>query len=136
MSTSTVSLPVVQPRPKIPMTLIEAIATEEGFYAPIGPAGPNRPQRNNNPADLEWKPWMKECMSLNGDPRFAVFPSVAWGFTALRKLLQFPLYKGKTISQAINTFAPGVENDTKTYVLRVCAWMEQTPDTVIDDLLG
>lgn len=116
------------------MTFIEAIATQEGFYA----RGliPNRPQRNNNPGDLEWHPWMKACGSNVGDPRFAVFDTPAEGFTALRTLLEKPLYKGKTISQVINIFAPGNENDTKVYILNVCSWCERTPDTVIDGILG
>ena len=115
------------------MTLIEAIAHEEGFYAD-GP--PNRPQRNLNPGDLEWHPWMRAFGSHVGDPRFAIFPSAEQGFAALKHLLQLPLYKGKTIAQAIWIFAPGSENNTQAYVRNVCSWTEQQPDTVIDGILG
>jgi hypothetical protein len=136
MSTSTVPLPTVLPRPRVPMTLIQAIALEEGFYAQDPSGYLNRPQRNFNPGDLEFKPWMKQFGADGGDPRFAIFPNAEQGFNALRKLFQFPLYSGKTISQAINIYAPGNENDTHTYILRVCAWCEQTPDTIIDGILG
>lgn len=119
--------------PTVPLTLIQAIAREEGFYA-AGP--PNRPQRNCNPGDLEWRPWMVSFGSTKGDPRFAIFPSVDLGFQALRHLLGFPMYKGKTISQTVGIFAPGNENNTRQYLLNVLAWTEKQPDTVIDDILG
>jgi hypothetical protein len=120
--------------PDIPYTLLQAIAREEGFYDED--VIPNRPQRNNNPGDLEWRPWMTTYGSMEGDPRFAIFPSADLGFQALRHLLQFPLYKGKTISQAISIFAPGNENNVQSYVLNVCSWTEQQPNTVIDGILG
>lgn len=119
--------------PATPLTLIQAIAHEEGYYAD-GP--PNRPQRNKNPGDLEWHPWMEQFGSGMGDPRFAIFPTEKQGFDALRHLLQLKLYKGKTISQAINIFAPGNENNTAAYIRNLCAWCEAEPDTVIDGILG
>lgn len=119
--------------PAVPCTLLEAIARQEGFYAE-GP--PNRPQRNNNPLDLEWHMWMVSYGSTQGDPRFAIFPEPQQGFEAGRHLFTLPLYRGKTISQAINLFAPGNENDTKVYILNVCAWTEKTPDTIIDGIVG
>lgn len=120
--------------PTVPYTLLQAIAREEGYYAED--VIPNRPQRNNNPGDLEWRPWMTTYGSSSGDPRFAIFSSEDLGFQALRHLLQFNMYKGKTISQAISIFAPGNENNVQQYVLNVCSWTEQQPDTVIDGILG
>ena len=35
------------------MTVLEAMAHEEGFYKPG-----DRPARNNNPLDLEFEPWV------------------------------------------------------------------------------
>lgn len=120
-------------RPPAPMTLPQAIALEEGFYAD-GP--PNRPQRNLNPGDLEWHPWMKAFGAMVGDPRFAIFPTADQGFAALLHLLQLPLYRGKTVAQAIGQFAPGNENDTRSYISHVCSWCEVTPDTIIDGILA
>lgn len=115
------------------MTLPQAVACEEGFYDD-GP--PNRPQRNRNPGDLEWHPWMIQFGSRGGDPRFAVFPSSDEGFAALLHLLQFPLYRGKTVTEFVNTFAPSNENDVGQYVRNLCAFCECTPDTVIDTILA
>lgn len=119
--------------PTIPYTLPEAIARMEGWY---DTGVPNRPQRNLNPGDLEWHPWMASFGAVKGDPRFAIFPSADQGFAALRHLLQFPLYKGKTISQAIEVFAPSTENNTSAYIGAVCAWCEAQPDSIIDGYLG
>jgi hypothetical protein len=125
------------PRPPYPMTLIQAIAVEEGMYVQPGePEYPTRPQVNNNPCDLEWHQWMTTYGSTKGDPRFAIFPTVEMGFSAARHLFGFPLYRGKTISQALSIFAPGNENDLRQYILNVCSWTEQQPETVIDGILG
>ena len=115
-----------------PMTLLEAIATEEGFYV-----AHSRPQRNNNPGDLEWRPWQARFGgSFGTDPRFAIFPNPDLGFQALKHLLGFPLYKGKTIAQFAAEFAPAGENDTNQYVLNICSFTGHPPDTIIDGLLG
>lgn len=121
-------------KPPTPMTLLQAMATEEGFYA--DGAVQNRPQRNNNPLDLEWHPWMEQFGAAEGDPRFAIFPDEGQGFAAARHLFGFGLYKGKTISQVIPLFAPSTENDTNQYVRTVCSLTEQQPDTIIDGILG
>jgi hypothetical protein len=119
--------------PSIPYTFLQACAREEGFYAE-GP--PNRPQRNNNPLDLEWHPWMMPFGASHGDPRFAVFGTADEGFACARHLFGFAMYKGKTIAEAISSFAPGNENDTASYIAHVCAWCEQSPETIIDGILG
>jgi len=61
--------------------LARAIAKEEGFFDPIGPKGPNRPQRNHNPGDLrcEWFPYP------NDPGGFVVFPNDETGWAALRQ---------------------------------------------------
>jgi hypothetical protein len=103
-------------------TLLQAIATEEGFYV----AG-SRPQRNANPGDLEWGGEAKEFGATHGDPRFAVFPDSTTGWKALKRWLSIPAkfdasgslvggYLGATLEQAINRFAPPVENDTDGYL--------------------
>jgi hypothetical protein len=117
--------------PTIPYTLIQAIAREEGYYV-FG----SRPQRNANPGDLEWHPWMQRFGSKAGDPRFAIFPNEDEGFDALRHLLGFPIYKGKTIAEFVPIFAPSTENDVQRYLMNLVAWTEQQPDTVIDGILG
>jgi hypothetical protein len=119
-----------------PMTLIHAVARMEGYYVPG-----SRPNRNNNPGDLEYHSWMS---SLGGklEPdtatqkgRFAIFPSEDQGFTALKMLFSFPLYKGKTLTEVFNTYAPQGENLTNEYLENVCEWTGASPDTIIDTLL-
>lgn len=116
------------------MTLIEAIARMEGFYS-LTPA-PNRPQRNNNPGDLEWGEFSRDQGAVKGDPRFAIFPTAAEGWAALYALLSGPDYAPLTIEAAINKFAPPIENDTMRYVDLVCVWVNCAPDEIVADVLG
>jgi hypothetical protein len=123
--------------PTIPYTLLQAIARQEGWYVQPGePDYPTRPQRNANPGDLEWHPWMTRFYSTGGDPRFAIFPNADEGFAALRHLLGFPIYKGKTIEEFVPIFAPSTENDVQVYIDNLCAFTEQQPGTVIDGIIG
>ena len=115
----------------MPLTLLEAIATEEGFYVLH-----SRPNRNNNPGDLEWRPWQEGFGASRGDPRFAIFPTPQLGFAALKHLLGFPIYKGKTIMEFASTFAPSDENDTRQYAENIVKWTGASLDTVIDGMLG
>lgn len=104
---------------------MEAIARQEGFNAPG-----TRPARNNNPGDIEWGKFTQAHGAIYGDPRFAVFPSPAAGFAAMRALLQ-SAYVGLTVEAALNKWAPPCENQTNVYVDRVCEWTGLTPSTVL-----
>jgi hypothetical protein len=108
------------------MTLLQAIAHEEGFYK-LG----DRPYRNDNPGDLIWGNEAKAFGATHGDPRFAVFPDAHTGWLALQRWLSVPAkydalgglvggYLGATLEQVINRFAPPVENDTESYLFAVC----------------
>jgi hypothetical protein len=119
--------------PTIPYTLLQAVARMEGWYD-VGP--PNRPQRNFNPCDLEWRPWMTRFYSTHGDPRFAVFPNADEGFAAARHLFGFPIYKGTTIEEFVPIFAPATENNVRVYIANLEAWTERPGNTVIDGILG
>ena len=115
------------------MLLLEAIAKQEGFYDTL----PNRPKRNNNPGDLEWRPWQAAFHGSHSiDPRFTKFDTVVDGFRALQHLLTFPAYFGMTLKQVFNTYAPPVENQTNVYLSNVCKWTSLTPETILThDLL-
>ena len=113
------------------MNFLEAVAREEGFYI----AG-TRPQRNNNPGDIEFGKFTQAHGATAGDPRFAIFPDHDSGFAAMRSLFQSGGYKGLTVSQALNRWAPPVENQTNVYITNVCTWTGLTADTVIDDLVN
>jgi hypothetical protein len=113
------------------MTFLTAVAREEGFYV-VG----TRSQRNNNPGDIEWGKFTAAHGAINGDPRFAIFPDAATGFAAMKALFQGPAYKGLTVAEALNKWAPGLENDTQKYIQNVCSWVPCQPTDVIDGLLG
>lgn len=119
------------------MTFLEAIAREEGFYTEG-----SRPQRNHNPGDLVFCTESIHFGATGGDGRFAIFPSEAVGWDALRRWLSVPAkfdpsgdlvggYLGATVRQVINRFAPPYENETQAYVRNVCAWAEVQPDDVV-----
>ena len=115
--------------PLLPMTLPEAIAREEGFYVLN-----SRANRNNNPGNIEYGAFARAHNATHGDPRFAVFPTVDDGFKCLVSLLSNH-YKGLTIVETINKWAPPIENNTNNYIMSVCSWMEVRPDTIIDNYL-
>ena len=125
------------------MRLSEAIAHIEGFYSKYGADGkpltsPNRPQRNNNPGNLEFHGWMQSYGATLetgvSKPRFAAFPSVANGFAALDALLAMH-YASMTVQDAINKFAPPVENNTSKYVNEVCRLVGCSPTDLVKDVM-
>jgi hypothetical protein len=119
-----------QPLPAIPHSFLQAVAREEGFYL-----ANTRPQRNNNPGDIEFGKFTQAHGATAGDPRFAIFNSADDGFACMRSLFQSAGYKGLTVSQALNRWAPPVENQTNAYIANVCKWTGATPDMVIDGIL-
>ncbi len=112
------------------MSFLEAIAREEGFYK----AG-TRPNRNNNPGDIEWGKFTQAHGATHGDPRFAVFPDATTGFSAMRALFQSSGYKGLTVEAALNRWAPPVENQTNAYIANVCLWCGCKSTDIIDPLV-
>jgi hypothetical protein len=112
------------------MNFLQAIAREEGFYA-LG----SRPQRNLNPGDIEAGRFAQAHGAVGSDGRFAKFPTADAGFEAMKALFQAPTYKGLTVAQALNRYAPPVENQTNAYIANVCEWASCKPDDVIDGLL-
>lgn len=125
------------------MTILQAMARQEGFGVPGA-----RPTVNNNPLDLEFGPEASEFGATGTDGRFAIFPDAETGWNAGRRWLSVPArfdanrnlvggYMGATIEQAINRFAPPVENETSAYVQNVCKWTGLTPTTILTpQLLG
>lgn len=79
--------------------------------------------RNNNPGNIEWgDPWQGlRPVNERSDPRFCQFVSPAYGIRALaRTLITYQdKHNIRTVSAAINRWAPPVENDTGAYVRAV-----------------
>ena len=119
-------------------TLLQAIAREEGFYAPG-----SRPSRNCNPGDLNFEPWEEsfgaklETPLGSEEARFACFPSVTEGFAAMRHLL-LTEYAGLTLEAALNKWAPPSDgNDTSAYLASVSEWTGMSANTILTaDLIG
>ena len=111
------------------MTLLEGMAKMEGFGRPNA-----RPTKNNNPGDLEYGPFAKAHGAIGTDGRFAIFPDPATGFSAMRALLQTK-YGGMTLEDALNKYAPPVENQTNVYLKDVCSFVGCQPTDIIDNLL-
>lgn len=108
-----------------PLTFMQAVAREEGFNVQG-----SRPNRNNNPGDIEYGRFTKSHGATGGDPRFAVFPDASTGFNAMRALLQ-SAYLGLTVEQALNKWAPPAENDVSAYLKNVLSWTGMAADTVL-----
>lgn len=107
--------------------LADAIAHEEGFYV----AG-SKPQRNNNPGDLEHAPGEIHIgMDLIGR-----FVDVATGWWALETQLEKFARRKLTLQQAIYVFAPPTENNSARYLADVCAFGDWTPGTTVADALA
>ena len=112
------------------MTLLEGMAKMEGFGKPG-----TRSTNNNNPGDLEYGPFAKAHGATGTDGRFAIFPTVDSGYAAMRALLQ-EKYAGLTLEEALNIYAPPVENNTNLYLKDVCSFVGCSPTDSIDTLLG
>lgn len=111
------------------MNLLAAMARQEGFLV-----HGTRPQRNNNPGDLEFHPWMLAFGATGGDPRFAIFATVEQGYSAFLETLN-RYYRGKTVQEMLDDWAPPKENNTNIYLQHVCEWVPCKPTDVIDPFL-
>lgn len=118
----------------LPMLFPDAIAREEGFYK----AG-SRAQRNNNPGDIEWGKFAIAHGATHAEQpqgRFAVFPTAAIGRECLIALINSVGYKGDTVEQFFNRYAPSFENQTNRYTSDVCAWCECKSTDLVSVLMS
>ena len=98
------------------LTFMHAMAKMEGF----GASPTNIPTRRNNPGDIEEGRFAQSHGALPSDGnRFAAWPTPDAGFAAMRALLT-SAYLGLTVHDALNKWAPPVENDTSAYEAFVC----------------
>jgi hypothetical protein len=95
---------------------------------------PDRPQRDNNPGDIEFGNWAIRHGALRGDPRFAVWPNIDQGWHALIDLLNEE-YSNLTITQLVSKYAPAVENDDNIYVQNMCKWIPAKPTDLVRQYL-
>jgi len=110
----------------VPMTLMEAMARQEGFLVPG-----SLPQRRNNPGDVEEGRFAREHGALATDGhRFAAWPTPEAGWAAMRALL-VEGYVGLTVAQALDKWAPPEENDDGAYLRDVLEWTGLRADTIL-----
>ena len=141
-------------------TLMEAMAAEEGFYK----AG-TRPQRNNNPGDIDWSDFAHAHgatrQEVGAFGRFAYFPTVELGFACMKALLSVPAvfrmnadgtvwrwpgtqqrfiergYLGATIAEALFHWAPPSDgNNVSAYLAGVLEMTGLQAGTLVAECLG
>lgn len=79
-------------------------------------SGGTRAWRNNNPGNIRDGEFARRVGAIGAAGGFAVFPDYETGLKALAALLRTETYRRLTLGQAINRYAPPVENDTGAYV--------------------
>lgn len=121
--------------------LAHAIAKEEGFFDPIGPDGPNRPQRNHNCGDL--RNWPGYPTDAGG---FSIFPDDETGWAKLREDIEH--HAARFPSQTLPVFISGDgkpdgwpgyapasdHNDPAAYGAALCRAVGCTPATTFEEL--
>ena len=108
------------------LTLLEAMAREEGFLVPG-----SLPQRRNNPGDIEEGRFAQAHGAMPTDgSRFAAWATPEAGYAAMRQLITVA-YLGLTLEAALAKWAPPVENDTGKYLKNVLAWTGMEAQTVL-----
>lgn len=105
-----------------PNEISAVIETGPGFLVVQRPDGSvqrlqgSRNWRNNNPGNIEAGAYARSMGAIGTDGRFAIFPTYEMGRTAKEKLIfEGGNYRALTLSQAINRYAPPVENNTTWY---------------------
>lgn len=116
--------------------IAEVIESGAGYIVVRRPSGEvqrlrgSRNWRNNNPGNIEYGSYARSMGAVGTDGRFAVFPSYEAGRNAKEKLIfEGSGYRGLSLSQAINRYAPPVENDTAVYqraVLQAVGGVDKT----------
>lgn len=100
--------------------------TSDGVWINIGG---DRNWRNNNPGNLEDGDFARRHGAIGSDGRFAIFPDYKAGKEALISLLTTEAYMALTVAEAIERFAPSVENDVPAYTKFVGNECRVGPDT-------
>ena len=77
--------------------LLRAMARQEGTFLQG-----TRPQRDNNPGDIEYGAFARAHGAIGSDGRFAIFPDMATGFQAMAALLSSPSYRKLTLGEALH----------------------------------
>jgi len=95
--------------------------------------GGDRNWRNQNPGNIRSNSirWLGKIGAAGG---FCVFATPELGLRAMRKILSNRAREGKTLAEAIASYAPAVENNTTAYVQHVAARAGVLPQARLMDL--
>ena len=78
--------------------------------------GGSRAWRNNNPGNIAFNKFKPAAFGGIGENSpFIVFPNAKAGFNAIISLLKTPLYQASTLLEAINDYAPSIDNNSVAY---------------------
>lgn len=93
-----------------------------------------RGQRNNNPGNIRLSNQTFQGEVKSDDKAFKKFKSMAYGYRALIKILQTyeTKYGYNTIRKIITHWAPNNENNTSSYIRRVCDETYYKADQIVD----
>ena len=111
-----------------------SVIYEDEFGNKYSWIGGTRAWRNNNPGNIRAGDFASRHGSVGTAGGFAVFPDYDHGFSALVALLQTTTYKKLSIEQAINRYAPPIENDTDVYIASVEKQIGVTRNTIMSEL--
>ena len=90
--------------------------------------------RNNNPGNLEYGQWARSYGAIGTDGRFAVFPTLDVGMQAKEGLVFGKNYINLSIRDAIEKYAPSIENNTNMYVSQITNATGANANTILRDL--
>ncbi|HEM9000918.1 TPA: hypothetical protein U2T46_002992 [Burkholderia cenocepacia] len=83
-------------------------------------SGQTRGVRNNNPGNIEYGDFAKKAGAIGSDGRFAIFPNMQVGESAMADLQKGYASRGlDTITKVIKKWAPPNENNTAAYIASV-----------------
>ena len=91
------------------------------------------PTRDNNPGDLRHSPHSSH--SADAPDAIGQIDTVSDGWADLERQLQLYAERGLTLAQAIDAFAPPIENDTGQYLKFVCDGLGVPADTPMAQVL-
>lgn len=112
----------------VPLEQAPAVAPLNPTRAPsnAGGGGARQPRgiRNNNPGNIEYGAFARGQGATGAETggRFALFADAQQGLNAIAALIRGKSYAGAGIDSVggiINKYAPGSENDTKSYIANV-----------------
>lgn len=100
-----------------------------------------RAVRNSNPCNIiKGDPWQgalaPEMMTPEqmAEDRFVVFSSPRWGFraAAVTLIAYYDKYHIETVETVVKRWAPPTENDTNSYIDKVCGYTTFGPEEVLN----